>query len=171
MDTYVKLAKEAIENFILEQREMAVPQWLPSELIKKRAGVFVTIFKDSDLRGCIGTYMPCQQNIALEIIKNAIAACSSDHRFSLVLSEELPSLRYEVSVLSKPWIIRKIDELDPRENGVIVKSEDGRCGLLLPGIPGVKTVKEQIAIACTKGGINFSRDRISIYTFTIEKHV
>ena len=57
--------------------------------MKRRAGVFVSIHEEGRLRGCIGTFMPVQDNIALEIVHNAISACSEDPRFDPITEEEL----------------------------------------------------------------------------------
>ncbi len=45
---------------------------------------FVSIHEEGRLRGCIGTFMPVQDNIALEIVHNAISACSEDPRLILL---------------------------------------------------------------------------------------
>jgi uncharacterized protein (TIGR00296 family) len=82
---YVKLARETIENYIKQGKIITPPLDLPEEMINQKAGVFVSLKKIGDLRGCIGTFMPTQENIAREIIKNAISAAIDDPRFSPVI--------------------------------------------------------------------------------------
>lgn len=170
MDPYISLAKQTIEQFVKNKRIIEVPKDLPEEFFSRKAGVFVTIRKASQLRGCIGTNLPSQKNIAEEIIHNTIAACSKNSRFLPVSKEELPELSYEVSILSKPKLIEDTNKLDPKKNGIIVKCLDGRCGLLLPDIDGIETVDQQIFIASQKGEINPLLDKIQLYYFTVEKH-
>jgi len=166
------LAKSAVEIYTKDGKiispEFAVGE-IPEEFLKTRAGVFVTIQKEGDLRGCIGTYLPVYDNIVQEVIHNAIAAAGQDCRFGPVVIEELPLLRYIVYILSKPAHVESLEELDPQKFGVIVKSGHAR-GLLLPGLEGVKTVEQQISIACQKAGIDPARDQISVEKFEVVKY-
>lgn len=169
MNPYVLLAKEAVEKYIEEREIVSPPKDLPKEFFERKAGVFVTIEKDGRLRGCIGTYLPVQDNIAEEIIKNAIAAAEEDYRFGAVKKTELPELSYMVYILDKPEKITDLNELDPKKFGVILKA-GSKCGLLLPDLEGVNTVAEQLAICCQKGGIALKQDNVEIQRFTVEKH-
>ncbi len=167
---HVKLAKDAIEKYIETEKTMPVPENLPPEFYKKKGGVFVSIHKGKELRGCIGTYLPARKNLAEEIIANAVAACSRDSRFSPMAPEELPELTVEVNLLSEPKKISSLKELDPKKYGVIVKRGDGKCGLLLPGLEGVDSADQQISIACRKAGINpCSKEDTEIYKFAVQK--
>lgn len=170
MDSYTKLAQEAIEKFIKEDAIIEIPDNLPTEFYNRRAGVFVTIYNNKELRGCIGTYLPTRKNIVEEIIYNAISAGTEDFRFEPITAEELPELRYEVSLLSEPEEVKDKNTLDAKKFGVIIKTDDGRCGLLLPDLEGVNKPEEQIAIACQKGGIDSRFDKYKLFKFTVEKH-
>jgi AmmeMemoRadiSam system protein A len=176
MNEYVKLAKDTIETYIKTGKKMEIPKDLPKEFYNERKGVFVTIYKKSAnnhnkaLRGCIGTFAPTKENIAQEIIDNAISAATCDWRFGPTTEEELNDLLYEVSLLNPPERINSIENLNPKTYGVIVKSADGKTGLLLPDIEGVKTPEHQIAIACQKAGIDAQKEKIELYRFTVEKY-
>ncbi len=138
MDSLVFLAKLAVENYVKEGKTIEVPEDLQeefsgselAELLKRRAGIFVTIErldklsarKNGELRGCIGTYLPTRPNIAEEIIRNAVAAASEDYRFGQIQPEELPYLSYTVYILSEPEPVKDIKELDPKKFGIIVKT-------------------------------------------------
>lgn len=171
IDKYVQLAREAIEAYVKKRQMISVPKDLEPDF-EKKAGIFVSLHKkDGSLRGCIGTYLPTQKNIASEIINNAIAAATGDPRFRPVEPEELKDLKISVDVLSRPEQIKSIDDLNPKKYGIIVKSFDrARTGLLLPDIEGVDTREEQVAIACQKAGIVPGRERILLYRFTVERH-
>ena len=151
-DRYRALARSSLEYTISKGGDMPFPDGLPDDMLKNKAGVFVTLYKDERLRGCIGTIAPTTSCIAKEIIRNAVSAGLSDTRFDPVASTELPYLTYKVDVLSAPEPISGPEELDVRRYGVIVSSGHRR-GLLLPNLEGVDTVEEQISIARRKAGI------------------
>ena len=143
------------------------PQGLPSEMTE-RAGVFVSLKKDGELRGCIGTFEPTAKNIAEEILQNAVSAALRDPRFPPVRAEELDALVYSVDVLAEPELVSSADDLDVKKYGVIVEYR-ARKGLLLPDLAGVDTVEEQLRIARQKGGIPEDAP-IRIWRFTVERH-
>jgi len=169
MDQYIKLAKNAIEIYIKTGRVISPPNKLPKAMLTNQAGVFVSIHKkDGSLRGCIGTFLPTKENLAQEIITNALASATQDPRFPLVTEEELSSLIFSVDVLSKPRPVTR-KELNPKKYGLIISTKGGRRGLLLPDIPGVKTAEEQIEICCRKAGI-VPDEEIKLESFTVERY-
>ncbi len=171
MNPFVILAKEAVENFIKERNIISPDANLSQNFFEKKSGVFVSIRKNKDLRGCIGTYLPTKENLASEIISNAIEA-AQDPRFPPVEEKELPHLSYEVYILEKPIIIKNLGDLNPKEYGIVVKSLDypEKSGLLLPDLEGIETKEEQIAIACQKANIDIRKEKIAIYRFGAEKY-
>ncbi len=186
MSPLVLLAKSTVESFVREGKILSPPNDLPKEFLNHKKGAFVTIEKGGNLRGCIGTYLPTKENIAQEIISNAIAAATEDYRFGQIKKEELPELSYTVYILGKPELVKDIKELDPKKYGIIIKtvpiiSPDKtdvvfnghfpyKSGLLLPDLEGVDTVEKQILIACQKAGIDPRIEKIIIYRFTVEKY-
>ncbi|HHW57231.1 MAG TPA: AmmeMemoRadiSam system protein A [Clostridia bacterium] len=167
-DPYVKLARESLEYYVKNKKLMPVPQGLPEEMYSRRAGVFVSLHKDGELRGCIGTVVPQRKNIAEEIIKNAISAGFEDPRFEPVEEYELKDIEYSVDVLTPPQPVKSKQELNPKKYGVIVR-KGYRSGLLLPDLEGVDTVEEQISIALRKAGISPDED-YTIEKFEVERH-
>ncbi len=175
-DAYVRLARASVEAWVTRRKVLDVPEDLadlfageaaeenaadlpgglpgdlPGELLNRRAGAFVSLHKNGQLRGCIGTISATRANLAEEIVHNAISACARDPRFAPVAPGELASLEISVDVLGDPEDIDSPAQLDVRRYGVIV-SCGSRRGLLLPDLDGVDTVDEQIHIACRKGGI------------------
>ena len=134
-----------------------------------RHGCFVSIKNaDGSLRGCIGTFMPTQENIGAEIMANAVSAATRDPRFPPMCPEELDAARISVDVLSEPELVRPGMELDAKVYGVIV-AKDGRRGLLLPDLDGVDSVEKQLAIAAQKAGIH-DLDGAEIYRFTVDRY-
>jgi AmmeMemoRadiSam system protein A/AmmeMemoRadiSam system protein B len=167
-DLYVKLARQSLERFVKTRETIKVPEGIPNELLKNKAGVFVTIKKNGRLRGCIGTIFPMESSIAKEIIMNAISSAASDFRFSPVTEDELPELEYSVDVLDKPESIINKDQLDVKRFGVIVSNGHKR-GLLLPNLENVTTVEDQISIALEKAGIN-PQSTYTMERFEVVRH-
>lgn len=151
-DAYVALARRAIEEYVRADTVLSVPENLPQELYRSRAGAFVSIKEAGALRGCIGTIEAARPSLAEEIIANAVSACSQDPRFPAVRRRELGRLEISVDVLGEKERIASPGELDVKRYGVIVSS-GARRGLLLPDLEGVDTAAQQIAIAKKKAGI------------------
>jgi AmmeMemoRadiSam system protein A len=162
----VKLAKEAVENYVRYGKVLR-PEELTAETTS-RAGVFVSIKKRGELRGCIGTFVPSRANLAEEIIVNAISSSTKDPRFAPVAASELDELEYSVDVLTQPEPVRSVDQLDPKKYGVIVEC-GFRRGLLLPDLEGVDTVDEQIEICRAKAGIS-AEEPINLHRFEVKRY-
>lgn len=151
-DPYVKLARESLEHYIKHHKNLKKPNNLITDLLNEQAGVFVSIHKNNNLRGCIGTIRPTTKCIASEIIQNAVSAGIHDPRFSKIKKRELPLLQYKVDVLFPSEPIKSFKELDVKRYGVIVTS-GYKSGLLLPNLEGIDTIEEQVNIAKQKAGI------------------
>ncbi len=166
MSPLARLAQRTVEAFVKEGK---TPQ--PKELtpeMKQKAGVFVSIHKLGQLRGCIGTFEPTQDNIAEETMVNAISSATQDPRFPPITPDELDDLDYSVDVLTEPEPIDSQDQLDPKKYGVIVES-GVRKGLLLPDLEGVDSVDYQIDICRQKAGIA-PDEPINLYRFEVKRY-
>jgi hypothetical protein len=168
-DFPVLLAKRTIEDYLRSGKVISPPSRIP-EVFQKKAGTFVSLHKKGKLRGCIGTYLPTQDNLANEIIKNAISAATQDPRFPPVDTSEIRDLEISVDVLSKPEPVKSQRELDPKKYGVIV-SKGWQRGLLLPDLEGVDTVEQQLEIAKQKAGLGgTSVEQLEIQRFTVTRY-
>jgi AmmeMemoRadiSam system protein A len=161
-----RLARETVEHYV-KQGYVVKAQELTPEM-REQAGVFVSLKKFGALRGCIGTFEPTQENVAEEIINNAISSATRDPRFAPVTETELPDLRYSVDVLTKPEPVESTDQLDPKKYGVIVEC-GRRRGLLLPDLEGVNSAAQQIEICCQKAGIQ-PREPVKLYRFEVRRY-
>lgn len=167
MHPLVLLAIQSVEEFILHRTTISPPD-TPSPEMNQKAGVFVCLKKFGELRGCIGTFLPCTDSVAEETIRNSIAAATQDPRFGRVSADELPDLSYTVDVLSPPEKVASVDELDAKRYGVIVSS-GMRRGLLLPDLEGVDTPLEQLRIAKMKAGIR-EGEPVEIFRFRVDRY-
>ena len=166
MHRLVRLAKRTVESYVKAGRVPQVKELTPE--MEERAGVFVSIKKHGQLRGCIGTFAPTQANVAEEIIANAISSAVRDPRFLPVKESELKDLEYSVDILTRPEPVDNVSQLDAKEYGVIVEA-GFRKGLLLPDLEGVNTVDEQIAICRAKAGI-LPDEPIKLYRFQVKRY-
>ena len=151
----VQWARMTLENYTRYGEIPSLPKKM-EKLCQQQAGVFVSLKKNGQLRGCIGTTESVYGDLAQEIARNAVSAGGSDPRFPPVEAAELDDIIYSVDVLGEAEPCSRGD-LDPEKYGVIV-SQGRRRGLLLPDLEGVDTVEEQIYIALNKAGINPSED-------------
>jgi AmmeMemoRadiSam system protein A len=143
------IARRAIANFL--HTNVRVDLGRPGA---PRAPVFVTLRSlDGSLRGCIGSLVAMEPDVAAETARSAVLAATRDPRFPPVRAEELQKLHIEVSVLLPEEPVLDFAELDPQRYGVVVRDGQGRQGLLLPEVPGVDTAELQVEIARRKAGI------------------
>lgn len=163
----VELARESLEAYVKEGRMTRAPTPLPEEL-SRRAGVFVSLKKRGQLRGCIGTTSPSQPNLAEETIHLAVCAGTEDPRFPPVTADELADLTYSVDVLGEPEPVGSMEQLDPKRYGVIVR-RGRRQGLLLPDLEGVEDARQQVDIARRKAGIP-AGEPVELFRFEVVRH-
>lgn len=163
----VSVARNALKNYLEDGSEEEIPIKLPPEYPAK-AGVFVSLKIKGQLRGCIGTIQPARDNLAEEIVKNAVSAAMHDPRFPPLRNEEFSGLSISVDILGPLEEVKDETGLDPKKYGVLVRSGP-RSGLLLPDLEGVDTVEKQIAIARQKAGIS-SGEQVKLYRFTVTRY-
>ena len=138
----VKLAREAIETYLRDREVLRPPEGTPEELWEPM-GVFVTLNKlvggRKVLRGCIGFPYP-EKPLVQATVEAAIASATEDPRFPPVELDEMDEIVVEVSVLTRPELVRVEDPRDyPKaikvgRDGLIVERGIFR-GLLLPQVP------------------------------------
>jgi AmmeMemoRadiSam system protein A len=128
--TWPSFARQVIESAV---RGDDVSRMLPPEGGESSSGgVFVTLKKFGRLRGCMGTLDPSQPLV--EAVRHAAqTAALNDPRFPPVASSELADLSVEVSILSEPWPMQSIDDLQIGTHGIVVRKGLQR-GLFLPQV-------------------------------------
>lgn len=165
---FVRLARRAIRHY-LTAGEILDPGVAPDD--PPPTGVFVSLHEppppnadEGPLRGCVGSYYPRERTLRREIAHSAVAAAVSDPRFPPLQLEEIDSLHVTVYLLGETEPVETLDDLDPTRYGVLVEGPSGRTGLLLPALPGITTVAQQVDLVLKKA--SFTRyDPIKIYRF------
>jgi AmmeMemoRadiSam system protein A len=168
----VELARRTIETYVEEHARIEPPDPLLTEM-QRRAGTFVTIRKHGQLRGCIGTIHPTQDNVAEEVINNAISAATRDPRFPKVDRDELKDLEIKVDILGDPEPIDSESELDPKRYGLIIQSLEHpwKRGLLLPNLDGIDTIEKQVYwTRYHKAGITDPDEPVQMLRFEVARY-
>ena len=169
-DTYVHLARLSLETYLKTGMVIKPDSELPEEMLKTKAGCFVSLHSNGQLRGCIGTIEATKSNLALEIIHNAISASTRDPRFNPVRVNELSSLTISVDVLGRTEDLTDLTQLDVKKYGVIV-TKGRRRGLLLPNLDGVDTIEQQLEIAKQKAGLDPQEEDCTYQRFEVVRHL
>jgi len=164
----LKLAKDTISGHF----SGIIPSIKDREKLSKKQGVFVTLTKKGELRGCIGFPVPIYP-LWQGVMKAALAAAFQDPRFPPV--EEDEQLEFEVSVLSVPEIIKVNDprdypkKIDVGKDGLILEL-NFHSGLLLPQVPleykwDARTFLEQLAVKAGLSRNAWLDDQARIFKF------
>ncbi len=128
------LARKTIV-YALQTRRVPQPSELDvtiSRAMSSPRAAFVTLKKQSMLRGCIGDIFP-QRPLYKSVIINAINACVNDRRFSPVTEAECEDVTIEISALTAPKPIASADDIRIGIDGVVL-SKNGRSAVFLPQV-------------------------------------
>ena len=162
----VTAARQTLDARIGGQPAAATDLSRHAELSRAR-GLFVTLRKRGELRGCIGRIEP-EGSLASLLPEVAMDAALRDHRFAPVTAAELPELAVEVSVLSPPAMVNAPGEIVAGRDGVILAHEDHR-GLFLPQVweeTGWTRIEFLRELARQKAGLRPEAwERATLYVF------
>lgn len=144
----LKLARESI----LEEFGKEKPVFPEEKQFRQARGVFVTLWKNKELRGCIGFVQPRALNQA--VYEAAKSSAFSDFRFSPVKEDELGKIKIEISILTIPEDVRDIKEIIIGRDGLICNYL-GYHGLLLPQVAVESKMNkiEFLEALCNKAGL------------------
>jgi len=126
----LKIARTTITEYVKNRK---IPEFnvSDSELTEKR-GVFVTLYLNGKLKGCIGSIMSVKE-LYLAVRDMAIESSTQDPRFTPVSPDEIDDIEIEISVLTVPQKVKSADEIVLGRDGVIVK-KGFRQGVYLPQV-------------------------------------
>ncbi|UCH93708.1 MAG: AmmeMemoRadiSam system protein A [Candidatus Aminicenantes bacterium] len=147
----LQLARKTIENYLSGSKK-EYPETDNPKFLEKR-GVFVTLHKKGDLRGCIGYALPIKPLIEA-VVDNAISSATEDHRFRPVSVDELADIDIELSILTVPQKVKSYEDVVVGRDGIII-SKSFMKGLLLPQVPVEQgwDLEQYISWGCRKAGL------------------
>lgn len=166
------LARQTLENYF-EKKEMKVPEEIRKKHSEKRA-CFVTLTKNKNLRGCVGSLEP-RQELWKDVQENAINAGFNDFRFPSLSKEELDKIKIEVSVLSKPKKLGKGKEVFDKINNKmgIILEKHGNSATFLPQvweqIPNKEVFLEELSMKAGLDKDDWKTADISFYEVEKQK--
>lgn len=154
----VKMARKVVTEFLKNDSKIIDAEF--DSKFNFSSGVFVTLNKEDDLRGCIGYPTPVKK-LCDGLVDAAISAATRDPRFPPVRSEELDKITFEITVLTPPEEIKVeeyreyLSQIKVGRDGLI--ADNGfSSGLLLPQVPTEYgwNEKEFLEYTCQKAGLN-----------------
>jgi AmmeMemoRadiSam system protein A len=153
-----ELLSLARKTIVYALRNRQVPQ--ASELgvtitdaMNRPRAAFVTLKKNSQLRGCIGDIFP-QRPLYKSVILNAINACVNDRRFPAVAEAECNDITIEISALTAPEPVASPDNIRTGIDGVVLNKE-GHSAVFLPQVAPEQgwDVKQMLTRLSLKAGL------------------
>ena len=166
----INLARDSILTFFSNVE----PNLEGYQNYSEKQGVFVTLHKDKQLRGCIGFPEPVM-SLNKAIVQAARSSAFNDPRFPPLKKEELDKIKIEISVLAVPEEIIVKNSEDYRKkivigkHGLIIRHPYG-SGLLLPQVPVEWNwnVDEFLVNICQKAGLSedaWQDPKAKLYSF------
>lgn len=129
----LEIARRSVEAS-LGGGPFSIHEYVPTDSLRRPAGVFVTLRDRAGLRGCVGT-LEARAPLYRAVASTAPEAALSDSRFAPLTLGELPEVHVELSVLGRFETVVGTEEIEVGRHGLVVR--DGfRSGLLLPQVPG-----------------------------------
>jgi len=168
------LARKVLENELLGRgNDLEI---YDIEAFQQENGIFVTLLKKGNLRGCIGRIesdLPLFQNI-IDLTK---AAAFEDHRFDPLAEKELKQVIIEISILTIPELVEgissfeKIMKIRPKKDGVVLSAK-GRRATFLPQVWESIPIREDfVGDLCRKAGLSrdyWENNPINLSTYQVE---
>ena len=150
----LEIARKTLESYLIDKHK---PDFIIYEKnLQQKSGVFVTLTKEGQLRGCIG-YLKAVRPLYIAVSDMAVAAATEDTRFTAVTTEELPAVKIEISVLSPMTKISSTNEVFVGRHGLLIVN-GMQSGVLLPQVATEnKWNREQfLENVCYKAGLPVS---------------
>ena len=125
----------------------------PEGTLREPMGAFVTLHKNGKLRGCIGMMQPLAP-LYQTVASMAHAAAFEDGRFKPVVRDELPNIKFDISILGPVAPCPDIKQIELGRHGIILKAR-GRSAVFLPQVPVEQgwSLTDTLEHLCRKAGI------------------
>jgi len=130
-----------------------IPDAELTERLRAPHGVFVTLKKGGELRGCIGK-TDFERPLWSNALAAAVASALEDPRFPPVKPAELGDISIEISILNPPEDLPRPEMFDVTRHGIIVE-KGWRHALLLPKVASEQgwDATKTLEMVCWKAGL------------------
>ena len=165
----LSFARRSIKQLLTSETVPLPRDFTPA--LERKQGVFVTLSKKGELRGCIG-HMVANLPICQVVGAMAIQAAVNDRRFHPVTISELPDIEIEISLLTPFKPIARAEDFVPGRDGIVLK-KDGRSAVYLPQVAPEQGWNRQQTLdqLCRKVGLPKGSWKKDAQLFTFQANV
>lgn len=172
----LQLARQSILEYLKNSSQVNISVPTDSAELLELNASFVTLTINGELRGCVG-HLQAIQPLYLDVQDNAINAAFRDSRFLPLSLEEIPKIKIEISVLSKPQQLIYHDTVDllakitPGKDGLIIKKGRHQATYLPQVWSELPTTKEFLKSLCQKATLlpeEWRNGKLEIQTYQAE---
>ncbi|MDD3645854.1 MAG: AMMECR1 domain-containing protein [Candidatus Gracilibacteria bacterium] len=166
----IEIVKQIIDFYLKNAKEptLADIKIEDKTLLERQANLFVTMYKNGEVRGSAGNVKELEQNVVLELLKNTLSALTKDSRFDPVKLSEAGELRVRVDEIINRTVLSagEIKKLDPLKHGVLVIKKDySKLAVILPNISGrLMNGEDFYGVLDKKLGEKFKEDDYIVYS-------
>jgi AmmeMemoRadiSam system protein A len=175
--TLLHLAREALERGVRRQVLPPLDRSMLTPVLQTEGASFVTLTKNGQLRGCIGSLEP-HQPLAEDVRERAIQAALEDYRFPPVQPAELSKIEIEISRLTKPTALDYASaddlllKLQPGIDGVILLDGKRRATFLPQVWQSIPEKAEFLSQLCAKMNVPrdlWRRKHLEVWIYQVEE--
>jgi len=166
----LEIARQTLESYLKNKK---IPEFnIKDDVLNQKLGVFVTLRKNGELRGCIGEFEP-KIPLYRVVQEKAIDAALHDPRFYPIEYNELKDINIEISVLSPKVKVDDWKKIELGKQGVVV-IKGSRGGTFLPQVASETgwDLETFLTNLCNqKAGLQtncYKDPNVAIYVFTAQ---
>ena len=173
----LKLARRAIKKYFQDKGVLQIEEDNLPQTLKEKRGIFVTLWKNRQLRGCIGN-LENKKPIYQSVIDNSLASALIDPRFMVLKKDELNDIKIEISILSE---LKKIPDfassnsflkyLNKYQPGILIKKGAYQATFLPQVWEELTSAETFISHLCEKAGLDkneWEKMNLEVYGYTAE---
>jgi AmmeMemoRadiSam system protein A len=173
----LRLARQALEQGVQGEKIEPLDLDTVTPRLRENGASFVTLTKNGNLRGCIGT-LNSYQPLAEDVREHAVAAALEDYRFPNVQPDELPGIVIEISCLTEPFPLEYGEPQDlpsrlrPGIDGVVLRDGSRRATFLPQVWEKLSDPEDFLSNLCYKMGVEtdlWQKKRLDVLIYQVEE--
>ena len=173
----LKIARRAIQKYFQDEGVFQVEEDELTQSLKEKKGAFVSLWKNNELRGCIGN-LESEKPIYQSVIDNCLASALLDPRFTALKSDELNDIKIEISILSELKKLPNFTDhnsflkyLNKYKPGLLIKKGTYQATFLPQVWEDLNSAELFISHLCEKAGLEkdeWKKMDLEIYQYSAE---